>query len=88
MRDDSYSLPGTTYHSQTARRLAGRLGLDFVMAIFKFFNRQLGENEAAMLPLFIFQFDQIVLTIPRPLLTSQTKPWRASLGPQCHRRDL
>jgi hypothetical protein len=40
---DRYRLPGTAYHSSMFRRVAGRLGLDFVVAGIKFANRQLGE---------------------------------------------
>jgi hypothetical protein len=38
------TLPGTTYHRNAIRRVAGRLGLDFVVTGIKFFNRQLGKE--------------------------------------------
>jgi hypothetical protein len=38
------TLPGTTYHRKRIRRVAGRLGLDFVVTGIKFFNRQLGKE--------------------------------------------
>jgi hypothetical protein len=45
MSSRSYdALPGTTYHRNAIRRVAGRLGLDFVVTGVKFFNRQLGKE--------------------------------------------
>jgi hypothetical protein len=45
MSNNSYdTLPGTTYHRKRIRRVAGRLGLDFVVTGIKFFNRQLGKE--------------------------------------------
>ena len=41
---DHYSIPGTTHHTNCLRRVAGRLGLDFVVAGIKFVNRQVGKH--------------------------------------------
>ena len=42
-RKDPLVVPGTNNHSSRIRRIAGRFGLDFIVAGVKFFNRQLGE---------------------------------------------
>ena len=42
-KSDRYRLPGATDHRSCIRRIAGRLGLDFVVAGIKFANRQLGK---------------------------------------------
>ena len=39
-----YKLPGSTTHSNMFRKMAGRLGLDFVVSAFKFANSQLGKD--------------------------------------------
>ena len=44
MQVEAYRLPGTTYHTSVIRRVFGRLGLDFLVAGMKFFNRQIGKK--------------------------------------------
>jgi hypothetical protein len=42
-RRKNLSTPGKSRHDNTLRRIAGRLGLDFVVAGVKFANHQLGK---------------------------------------------
>jgi hypothetical protein len=46
-RRKNLAVPGKSRHSNILRRIAGRLGLDFVVAGVKFGNHQLGKDLSA-----------------------------------------
>jgi hypothetical protein len=77
-----YQIPGTSKHKNVLRRIAGRLGLDFVVSGFKFANSQLGKQQNIVALLYTNRY------LTSFFFDVQITRWRALLEPQCHRQAL
>ena len=80
---EKYKLPGAQRHPNRLRRIAGRLGLDFLVAGVKFANRQLGMCARQDSALRIFSIENILTCVVGCYLLLKIMPWKVLSELQC-----